>query len=158
LTGSVPFIGDKISIVHSHITKKLPTLECVPGPINEILQKMCEKNSNERYSTAKSLRKDLEFCLQNISTLSEINFICGKNESKLFQIPSKLYGREIELSLLRDYISSSESKLCCVSGYSGSGKSKLIEELKRDSNNELLMSFGKFDQFDRSTPYVAFIK
>jgi serine/threonine protein kinase len=159
LTGNVPFSGlDKMSLVHSHITKKLPKVEDVPNAINDILQKMTAKNSNERYSSVSGVQKDLKFCLEHFENLSNVNFICGMNQKEKFQIPNKLYGRDEELFLLRSFINSEDSKMCCVSGFSGAGKSKLIEELYKDQNNNLLMVFGKYDQFDRSTPYSAFIK
>jgi serine/threonine protein kinase len=158
LTGNVPFTGDKMTLVHSHITKKLPKLENVPNAINEILQKMSSKNSNERYSSVSGVQKSLMFCLENFENLSKVNLICGMDEKEKFQIPNKLYGREEELFLLRSFINSNESKMCCVSGFSGSGKSKLIEELYKYQNDHILMAFGKYDQFDRSTPYSAFIK
>jgi serine/threonine protein kinase len=158
LSGNVPFSGDKMSLVHSQITKKLPKLENAPKQFNDILQKMCSKNSVERYSNANGVQKDLEFCLENFEKLSEISLVCGSNEIEKFEIPNKLFGREEELFLLRSYINSTNSKMCCVSGYSGSGKSRLIKELLKDPNNNLMMAFGKYDQFDRSTPFSAFIK
>jgi serine/threonine protein kinase len=158
LSGSVPFNGDKMELVHSQITKKLPKLENAPKQFNDILQKMCSKNSDERYSTAIGVQKDLEFCLENFENLSEVSLVCGSQEIKKFEIPNKLYGREEELFLLNSYIHSTESTMCCVSGYSGCGKSRLIEELLKDPNSNLLMGFGKYDQFDRSTPYSAFIR
>jgi predicted ATPase len=48
--------------------------------------------------------------------------------------------------------------MCLVSGYSGSGKSKLIEELIKLPNMNLTIGYGKFDQFNRTTPYFAFIQ
>jgi predicted ATPase len=45
-----------------------------------------------------------------------------------------------------------------VSGISGMGKSKLVEELLKDQSLNLLMAYGKFDQFNRTTPYSAFIR
>jgi predicted ATPase len=69
------------------------------------------------------------------------------------------YGRDEELNFLRNAIQSdNETKMCLVSGYSGSGKSKLIEELVKLPNMNLTIGYGKFDQFNRTTPYFAFIQ
>jgi serine/threonine protein kinase len=158
LSGSVPFKGDQMSLVYSQITKKLPELNGVPGQINKIIEKMTAKNPKERYSTAFGVQKDLKLCLENISKLDELSFVCGEKEVELFQIPNKLYGREEEIMLLKRYITSNQTNMVCISGYSGSGKSKLIEALYEDKDLNLLIASGKFDQYDRSTPYSAFIR
>jgi serine/threonine protein kinase len=158
LSGDVPFKGDKISLVHSQITKKIPKLEGVPNQINYILEKMTQKNQRDRYSTALGVQKDLKRCLEFFSTLNDLSFLCGEKETEIFHIPNKLYGRKGELECLKTFINSKNSNMCCVSGISGSGKSKIIESLLDDKKLNYFIVSGKFDQYDRSTPYSAFIK
>jgi histidine kinase len=158
LTGALPFSGDKLSVVHSHITKKLPNVPNTPKALNEVIQKMCAKNPSERYFSASGVVKDLEFIEKNFQNLPE-DFVAGQQDTKEFQIPNKIYGREKEVSILKKAIlSKNETNMALVSGYSGMGKSKLIEELSKDQNLSFTIGYGKFDQFNRSTPYSAFIR
>ena len=156
LTGKKPFEGDKLALVHSQITKKLPNIPDIPKVLNDLIQKMCSKNPSERYSSTKGILKDLEFIEKNLNSIPS-NFEVGKQDEKFFQIPNKLYGREKEIRILKLSISSQE-KMCLVSGYSGAGKSKLVEELFKEKTLELYHGYGKFDQFNRSTPFSAFIR
>jgi predicted ATPase len=50
-----------------------------------------------------------------------------------------------------------QTHLCFVVGNSGSGKSRLIEELSKDPSLNAMLTYGKFDQFNRTTPYSGFI-
>ena len=156
LTGKKPFEGDKLALVHSQITKKLPNIPDIPKVLNDLIQKMCSKNPSERYSSTKGILKDLEFIEKNLNSIPS-NLEVGKQDEKFFQIPNKLYGREKEIRILKLSISSQE-KMCLVSGYSGAGKSKLVEELFKEKTLELYHGYGKFDQFNRSTPFSAFIR
>jgi serine/threonine protein kinase len=155
LTGSLPFTGDKLSIVHQQITKKLPNVTNVPKAINEMIQKMCSKNPSERYQSTIGVLKDLESFSKMIGSIPS-SFEIGKFDVKQFQIPNKLYGREKEIMTLKKCINSS-SKMILVSGMSGMGKSKLIEEVFKDKTLNLTVAVGKFDQFNKLTPYSAFI-
>jgi serine/threonine protein kinase len=158
LTGELPFVGDKLAVVHSQITKKLPNVQNIPNVLDELIQKMCSKNPSERYSSALGVLKDLEFIASNLENIPK-DFQVGKMDLKEFQIPNKLYGREKEIKMLKNAISSLDhSNMCLVSGPSGMGKSKLVEELLKDQELNLLMAYGKFDQFNRLTPYSAFVK
>jgi histidine kinase len=157
LTGELPFNGDNMAIVHSHITKKLPNISNTPKVLNEVIQKMCSKNPSERYNSAIGVWKDLEFLLQNFESIPK-DFEIAKQDVKEFQIPNKLYGRKEDLLNLRETINeNSQSNMCLISGYSGMGKSKLIEEMFKDQRLKFLVSYGKFDQFNRLTPYSAFL-
>ena len=158
IKGEKPFFGDPIALVHAHITKKLPIIKNVPKIINDLIGKMCAKNPSERYKSTSGILNDLEYIQNNLDSLSK-DFQVGKNDVQEFQIPNKLYGRNEELQLLKDEILNIDSKNgSFISGVSGMGKSKLIEELIKDQELKLLMAYGKFDQFDRLTPYSAFIR
>jgi predicted ATPase len=67
------------------------------------------------------------------------------------------YGREKELSELKNLLSDQQNHICFVSGYSGSGKSRLIEELSKDPQMKIMMAYGKFDQFNRTIPFFGFL-
>lgn len=71
-----------------------------------------------------------------------------------------MYGRNQELKQLIsawDQIKENKLELFLVSGYSGIGKTRLINEIRKpvlESNGYFIS--GKFDQFNRETPYSAF--
>ena len=75
-------------------------------------------------------------------------------------IPEKLYGREREIeSLLASFdrvVASGTSELVLVSGYSGIGKSSVVNELhKALVPPRGLFASGKFDQYKRDIPYAT---
>jgi len=74
----------------------------------------------------------------------------------------KLYGREKQIQQLRDSLSqvcSGDTQLTLVSGYSGIGKSSLVNELSsliKLKNGYFLK--GKYDQLQRTKPYSAIME
>jgi serine/threonine protein kinase len=161
LTGNLPFKGDKIALVHAQISKKLPLIPNVPEIVNKVIQRMCAKNPSERYYSASGIVGDLDLILQHLDEILKSNFEnfqVGSFDVKEFQIPNKLYGRVEELKELKKSMIDPKNNMCLVSGSSGMGKSKLVEELLKDQELHLLMAYGKFDQFNRLTPYSAFIR
>lgn len=77
-------------------------------------------------------------------------------------LSKKLYGREKQIQQLNEsfsQISSGDTQLLLVSGYSGIGKSSLVNELRMPiklKNGYFIK--GKYDQFQRTTPYSAVIE
>ncbi len=78
------------------------------------------------------------------------------------RIPDRLYGRERETAqLMRAYrkAAGGRSRLFVVEGYSGIGKTALVEALRRRlAGDPAVFVGGKFDQFDRGTPYNSIIQ
>src|SRR5207237_1703358 len=73
-------------------------------------------------------------------------------------IPEKLYGRAREIDILLSsfdrIIKSGSPELVLVSGYSGIGKSSVVDELHRVLVEPRgLFASGKFDQYKRDIPY-----
>ncbi|NTW02033.1 MAG: AAA family ATPase, partial [Oscillochloris sp.] len=87
-------------------------------------------------------------------------FLLGANDqAENLHISQKLYGREQELQqLLVTYerASTGPTELLLVAGYSGIGKSVLINEIHKPviSQRGAFIS-GKFDQYTRNLPYTA---
>ena len=87
--------------------------------------------------------------------------IALKDVPDRFILPSKLYGREAEMDVLRrtlDRAASGQKVMLLVSGAPGIGKTSLIREIGRhiaEKNGWFI--FSKFDQFVRNTPYSAII-
>ncbi|NEQ84225.1 MAG: AAA family ATPase, partial [Moorea sp. SIO2I5] len=169
LTGQLPFpSNDVLELVHCHIAKQ-PTRPQelkpeIPPILSALLLKLMAKNAEERYLSAYRIKADLEECLRQWQTKGQIDafLIDQHNVSDQFQIPQKLYGREQEISTLLaafDRVSQGASEIMLVSGYSGIGKSVLIQEVYKPltRQNGYCIS-GKFDQFQRDIPYASLIQ
>ncbi|MEG4090034.1 AAA family ATPase [Microcoleus sp. Pol12B4] len=168
LTGKLPFSAkDPLEFVHCHIAKApIPPQKLnpeIPDAVSEIVMKLLSKTAEDRYQSAFGLKADLETC-QEMLSLGEIsNFIIGQLDSySQFLIPQKLYGREIEVaSLLEAFarVSGGTTEMMLVSGYSGIGKSSLVNEVDKPivAARGYFIG-GKFDQFKRNIPYAALIQ
>jgi predicted ATPase/class 3 adenylate cyclase/GAF domain-containing protein/tRNA A-37 threonylcarbamoyl transferase component Bud32 len=168
LAGKLPFVTtDPLELVHYHIAKQplLPTEinSEVPLVISEIILKLLAKNAENRYQSAWGIQADLEKCWQELQThhhISRFPLGCADISDK-FQIPQKLYGRDREIEQLLtafDRVSSSQSELMLIAGYSGVGKSALVQELyKPITQKRGYFISGKFDQYQRNIPYSAVV-
>ena len=75
-------------------------------------------------------------------------------------IPEKLYGREREIGTLlasfKRVVGGGRPELVLVSGYSGIGKSSVVNELHKPLVPPRgLFASGKFDQYKRDIPYAT---
>ncbi|BAY11537.1 trifunctional serine/threonine-protein kinase/ATP-binding protein/sensor histidine kinase [Calothrix sp. NIES-2098] len=169
LTGQLPFQSDDpLELIYCHIAKQPVEIEElnpeVPNSIAAIVWKLMAKNAEDRYQTAKGLLADLEICAENLKTTGQIiNFTPGRLDvlSQLL-IPQKLYGRETQVNLLLDAFeraSQGGCELILVSGYSGIGKSSVVNEVNKPiTRAKGFFISGKFDQFQRSMPYASLIQ
>lgn len=169
LSGQLPFEStDAMEIVHAHIASQPPKLsqhrEDVPAMLERIITKLMAKNAEDRYQSARGLMKDLQTCLDIWNEHGKIDefILCQHDFSGDFQLPQKLYGREKELELLMqafNRVSDGQLETVLVAGYSGTGKSALVHETHRPITAKRgYFIEGKFDQFQRSVPYLAFIQ
>ena len=167
LTGSLPFsAADPMEWVHCHIARKpvAPSerLESIPTAISGIVMKLLAKTAEDRYQTAAGLERDLRRCLGEWERDGRIEpFALGERDrSDRLMIPEKLYGREHEVeTLLAAFdrvIESGAPELVLVSGYSGIGKSAVVNELHKVLVPPRgLFASGKFDQYKRDIPYAT---
>ena len=167
LTGQLPFTAaDPMEWVHCHIARQpVPPNERVagvPGPLSAIVMKLLAKTAEERYQTASGLEADLRRCLREWASHGRIDpFLLGAYEiSDRLLIPEKLYGREREVdTLLASFdrvVANGALELVLVSGYSGIGKSSVVNELhKALVPSRGLFASGKFDQYKRDIPYAT---
>ncbi|MUG92450.1 AAA family ATPase [Scytonema sp. UIC 10036] len=169
LTGQLPFTNDEpLELVHAHIAKQPTPIQQlvpnVPSTVAAIVHKLMAKNAEDRYQSAKGLLADLQQCLEQLNTTGNIaDFTPGRLDilSQLL-IPQKLYGRETQVEKLLssfDRVSSGKSELVLVSGYSGVGKTSVINEINKPITKARgYFISGKFDQFKRDIPYVALVQ
>ncbi|MEG5042458.1 MULTISPECIES: serine/threonine-protein kinase PknK [unclassified Microcoleus] len=189
LTNQLSFEGnDAIELVHCHIAKQpIPPQELnpeIPKPVSDIVMKLLAKTAEERYQSAWGIQADLELCLTQLQTQGKReDFTIGQHDiSDKFQITQKLYGRETEIERLlaafervagslqeeAESVTSEtqpppnsrpHSEMMLVFGYSGIGKSALVQEIYQPiTRKKGYFIAGKFDQFQRNIPYSAVIK
>ena len=168
LLRKVPFDTlEAMELVHCHLAKQPVSPHKInseiPQAVANIILKLLAKTAEDRYQSASGIRADLETCFRQLQTnqsVTEFPLACQDISSK-FQIPQKLYGREREIeTLLRafDRISLGHSEMMLVAGYSGIGKSALVQELyKPITQKSGYLISGKFDQFQRNIPYSAIV-
>jgi PAS domain S-box-containing protein len=170
LTGSLPFTAsDPMECIHCHIARRpVPPserLENVPAAISAIIMKLLAKTAEQRYQTAAGLEADLRRCLADWERQGRIDdFALGRHDaSDRLLIPEKLYGRADEVETLvasfDRIINGGVPELVLVSGYSGIGKSSVVNELHKVLVPPRgLFASGKFDQYKRDIPYATLVQ
>ena len=168
LTGTLPFsAADPLGWAHCHIAHvPIPPdkrVRSVPAQLSAIVMKLLAKTAEERYQTAAGVAADLQQCLAQLNSHGRIDlFPLGATDSlDRLLIPEKLYGRDREVGALLAAFDSvateGTSRLVLVSGYSGIGKSSVVNELHRALVAPRgLFAAGKFDQYKRDIPYATF--
>src|SRR6185295_176560 len=167
LTGTLPFMAsDPMELVHCHIARP-PTppserLTGIAGAVSAIIMKLLAKTPEERYQTAFGAASDLRHCLAEWERHSRIGeFPLGEQDTPgRLLIPEKLYGRAFEIETLvaafDRTVAAGRPELVLVSGYSGIGKSSVVNELHKPLVPPRgLFASGKFDQYKRDIPYAT---
>ncbi|MDJ1170579.1 AAA family ATPase [Roseofilum sp. BLCC_M154] len=169
LTHKLPFeANETMELIHCHIAKQ-PIAPHVVNPeippvVSDLVMKLLAKNAEDRYQSSWGLLADLERCLVNRKENDSIDFFpLGEQDiSDKFKIPEKLYGRDKEIDTLLaafERVANGQKEFMLVSGYSGIGKSALVQEIyKPITRRNGYFILGKFDQFQRSIPYFAIVK
>jgi PAS domain S-box-containing protein len=170
LTGSLPFTAtDPMEWVHCHIARKpVPPserLENVPAAVSAIIMRLLVKTPEDRYQTAGGVAHDLRRCLAAWEAECRIDdFPLGEHDMPdRLLVPEKLYGRSREVETLLTafdrMVTGGKPELVLVSGYSGIGKSSVVNELHKVLMPPRgLFASGKFDQYKRDIPYATLAK
>jgi PAS domain S-box-containing protein len=163
LTGSLPFTAfDPMEWIHCHIAKNpIPPgerLKDVPVPVSAIIMKLLAKAAEDRYQTAAGLEHDLLCCLSKVPGQIDAFPLGERDVPDRLLIPEKLYGRASEVDTLLAcfdrMVNNGAPELVLVSGYSGVGKSSVVNELHKVLVPPRgLFASGKFDQYKREIPY-----
>ena len=172
---------DALELVHCHLARE-PIAphkieSSIPTVISKIVMKLLAKTAEDRYQSASGLKADLENCYSQLKQSGEIaEFPLARYDLVArLQIPQKLYGRDLEVEkllatfrrvtppeILQDETGATPYQNCVemmlVGGYSGIGKTALIQELYKPlSKKRGYFIAGKFDQFQRNIPYSAIV-
>jgi serine/threonine protein kinase len=183
LTGTLPFTASNpMEWVHCHIARQPvpPSVRAknLPAQISAIVMKLLAKTAEERYQTAAGVKSDLEDCLHAVEgsrprdplrragtralpsdSGSIAAFPLGTHDiPDRLLIPQKLYGRSREVeALLASFervVATGRPELVLVSGYSGIGKSAVVNELhKAVVQPRGVFISGKFEQHKVEIPY-----
>ncbi|MBV1878270.1 MAG: AAA family ATPase [Pseudomonadales bacterium] len=169
LTGIKPFVtDDEMEMVHCHIAHEAKLVDeinaAVPHVLAMIVNKLMAKKAEERYQSATGLVQDLEKCQTALAASGEIEeFVIGAADfSDQLVIPKILFGREKEIKQLQgafDRASEGRVEMLAVAGFSGVGKSSLINEIQQSivARHGHFIG-GKFDQLNRNLPYSAIVQ
>lgn len=166
LTGQRPFQAESLlEWVHSHISRLPPAPHEispeVPEAVSAIVLKLLAKSPEARYQSADGLTHDLAYCAHALDKGLELEpFELGKKDVvQKFLVPQNLYGRERELQELFELFEAAvagRTEFCLVHGYSGVGKSALVNEIDRPLVRERgFLVQGKFDKFQHGEAYTA---
>ncbi len=165
LAGQPPFDArDGMELVHCHIARSPdwlnPALAGLPGALLAIVQRLLEKNADQRYQSVEGLRRDLEAC--RAGQAAPALPLRLSHDNGRFMVPQTLHGREKAIAaLLAAFERSAEggSEMLLVAGYSGIGKSAVVNEVQKPivARRGCFLA-GKFDQFQRDLPYASLIQ
>ncbi len=166
LTNKLPFeTTDPMELVHCHIAQQpLPVYELIPDlplAVSDIIEKLLAKTPEDRYQSAWGIKADLENCLNQLKTIGQISQfpLASQDITEKFHISQKLYGRESEVNQLLtafEEVSQGTTGMILISGYSGIGKSALVNEIHKPITQQRGQFIsGKFDQLKRDIPYAA---
>ena len=167
LTGALPFTAvEPMEWVHCHLARQpvapAERLKEIPGTVSAIVMKLLAKRAEGRYQTAAGLESDIRRCQTEWEARRRIDdFPRGEHDtSDRLLIPEKLYGRRREVeTLLAAFdrvVNGGAPELILVSGYSGIGKSSVVNELQPVLVPPRgLFASGKFDQYKRDIPYAT---
>jgi PAS domain S-box-containing protein len=170
ITGSLPFAAsDASEWIHCHVARQprppSERVKDIPGPVEAIILKLLAKAGEDRYQTARGLEHDLRLCLTQLQVRGTIEpFPLGSEDAPdTLVIPERLYGREAEVAALIGafdrILTTGHTEFVLVSGYSGVGKSSLVNELhKVVARPRGLFATGKFDQYKRDIPYATLVQ
>ncbi len=168
-SGELPFeSADGLELIYAHIAKTPVRPDVInkelPKVIGDIIMKLLSKNAEDRYQSASGIKYDLDNCIALHTGNKKIeNFAIAKFDfSGKLNFSNKLFGREKQIDYLNNLFegcSKGEKKILLVTGYSGSGKSALVETLKVPVlKKQGIFIKGKFDQIVSDTPYATFVQ
>ena len=170
LTGALPFTAaDPMEWVHCHIARRpfepVERRAGTPAMVSAIIMKLLAKTAEDRYQTASAAGRDLARCLVEWELAGQVApfGLADRDVSDRMTIPERLYGRSsdmAELTAAVDRIANGgATELLLVSGYSGIGKSSIVNELQRTLiASHAIFATGKADQYKRNIPYSTFVQ
>jgi predicted ATPase/two-component sensor histidine kinase len=169
LTKKLPFsTNDPLELIHSHLAEEAPYVHelnrQIPELLGLIIDKMLLKQPEKRYQGGKGLGSDfLKFKSKYDKQGDTPKFKLGLDDrTHRINFISKMVGRDKEAEMiLSDYneVANGAFKALFISGYSGIGKTRLIQELQKPIvKHQGYFTSGKFDVYQKNIPYSSLIQ
>ena len=168
LTGSLPFkMRDPLALIHAHIARPVPLARDrrpdIPDLLSQLIAKLMAKDPDDRYQSEAALRRDLLRFQREYGNhpRDAIQFpLAERDYCDRFAIPDRLFGRETEVAALRGALTqvmeAQTRAVVWVSGVSGIGKTRLIQELHPPvAIAQGYFGSGKFELQNRGQPFSA---
>ncbi len=167
LTQQLPFKSQEpMALIYSHIAESaIPPHEVnpkIPQGLSQIVMKLIEKDPASRYQNAWGLKQDLDYCLQQLQDQACIQVfpLASYDSSDILQIPETLYGCDLQKEQLNQALAlarEGSQPFVLVSGYSGMGKSSLVQNhFYPLADEDIKFAYGKCDL--QTIPYAGIIK
>ncbi len=167
LTGTPPFSGSAMALIHAHMAKQPEIPEKIRkeigDPLSDIILKLLSKSPDQRYQSTFGIRSDLLSSREQADAGEQLTgFQLAKHDvSEQFRFPNKIYGREIEIAMLIDEfnrVKENNTGISLITGYSGIGKSRIAEEMSAYvvKKGGYFIS-GQCEQLQQNIPYSGLI-
>ncbi len=169
LTGFVPFSSDDpLELIHSHLAEEAVSAHekniSIPTVLSRIIAKLMLKEPEKRYQNSGGLRADLIRCRDEYKeqgTISEFP-LGGRSFTRRVTFISKMVGRDREAEMILEeyeHAARGEFRSLFISGLSGIGKTRLIQELQKPIvKHRGYFTSGKFDVYQKNIPYSSLIQ
>lgn len=169
LTGGLPFYSaDPLEMIHSHLAEEGVSVNqvnpSIPAQLAGIVSKLIKKEPEKRYQSCGGLLADLIQCRDEFNKTGKIStFKLGLYDlTRRVIFISRMVGRDEEAAkILKQYeqVIDGEFRALFISGLSGIGKTRLIQELQKPLvKNRGYFTSGKFDQYQKNIPYSSLIQ
>jgi len=167
-TSRRPFSGASAAeLLHAHVAREpVPPLQLqadLPALLSRLIEKLLAKSADVRYQSADGLAADLQRGLEALRANGVIDaFPLGRGDRAPRPLaPARLVGRDAELRQLQSVFervaTTGDVELALVRGWSGIGKSSLVQALRPSARSRGLFCSGKFDARRSDVPYATLI-
>ncbi|MBI2843593.1 MAG: AAA family ATPase [Armatimonadetes bacterium] len=169
LTGRLPFYSDDpLELIHSHLAEEASKLRelnpGVPTVLSDMVAKLMLKEPEKRYQSSSGLLADLVKCRDEYSATGTIPEFPLESHVYTHRVTfiSKMVGRDEEAKIILDeyeQVARGSFRSMLVSGLSGIGKTRLIQELQKPIvKHRGYFTSGKFDVYQKNIPYSSLIQ
>jgi PAS domain S-box-containing protein len=169
LTGRVPFLSDDpLELIHHHLAREAPAVHelnpDVPMALSNIIAKLMVKEPEKRYQSCRGLLEDLLECKNQYDATGTVREFPLEKSVSAHRVAfiSKMVGRDREAEvILGEYegVVNGEFRSLFISGLSGIGKTRLIQELQGPIvEHRGYFTSGKFDVYQKNIPYSSLIQ
>ncbi|HHY93368.1 MAG TPA: AAA family ATPase, partial [Firmicutes bacterium] len=163
LTGQLPVPDhNPLEWFHAVATGEIPSPSQlnpqVPETVARIVLRCLTPDPESRYQSAYGLKKDLERCLadwRQHGKVSSFPLACH-DVTSVFRVTEGFYGRDEELNFLQaalQRVAAGGTEVVLVAGEAGMGKTRLLQEFRRQARGRATFGGGKFPLLPTEAQY-----